>query len=197
MFFITILMATLTYGVLSMLTGRIPFNMDRMLHRGKYRRESEPAPAKPPRSAKQLLLSLLGITSEFTRGDRILSWSVFIYSMGWRFGVWLIILFWNLFVGYWSNDWWANWFYIQYVIVAAAIAVVSTFWFAIGGTLGLRDMFRRLAKREVNILDSGQVIGHVSADDVAMVEKIEHTRIAEAHEDQAMPEEGSGEEAKD
>jgi hypothetical protein len=30
-----------------------------------------------------------------------------------------------------------------------------------------------------------------------MVEKVEHTRIAEAHEDQVMTEEGGSEEAKD
>jgi hypothetical protein len=31
------------------------------------------------------------------------------------------------------------------------------------------------------VLDDGRVIGHISADDVARVEQVEHRTIAEAH----------------
>ncbi len=37
------------------------------------------------------------------------------------------------------------------------VGLVSTFWFAIGGTIDLRRLFRDLAKKEVDILDDGRV----------------------------------------
>ena len=51
----------------------------------------------------------------------------------------------------------------------------------IGGIRDLTRMFRDLAKKEANRLDDGRVIGNVSADDVALVEKVEHINIEEAH----------------
>jgi SSS family solute:Na+ symporter len=176
MLFITMVTSIFFYVLFSLLTWGEPFNMDRMLHRGKYRREDGAPPEKPPRSAKGLLLSLLGITSEFKRGDKILSWSVFIYSMGWGFGVWLIIVFWHFSKeGGWPNHWWTIWFRIENLIVPAIIAVISTVWFTIGGVLGLRDMFRRLAAQETNVLDNGRVVDHISTDDIELVEEVEKT----------------------
>jgi len=202
-YFITMVSSILVYFLVSLLTCREPFNMERMLHRGKYRREGDTkaVAAKPPRTPRELLRAMLGIDEQFTRGDKILSWSVFIYSMGWGFGTWLVIVIWNL-ISRWPKNWWASWFFIQYFIVGIAIGVVSTVWFMIGGTLDLRRMFRRLASHEANVLDDGRVVGHVNADDVALVEQVEHTRITEAHEAEkalveALKEEQRGDETPD
>jgi solute:Na+ symporter, SSS family len=198
MLFLTMLFGILSYVAVSLLTCRNRFNLDRMLHRGQYRRKDDPPPAKPPRSAKELMLALVGITSEFKRNDKILSWSVFIYMMGWGFGAWLIILIWNLIKeGRWPNEWWAMWFSIKNLIVPAGIGLVSTFWFTIGGTVGLKDMFKRLAEHEADVLDDGRVVGHVSADDIDLVEKIEHMRITDAHEDEGTAAESDPDKSKD
>ncbi len=188
-YFLTMLLSIATYVTVSLLTCRKPFNMERMLHRGKYRREDDRAPGevagKPPRSLKGLLQTLLGIDAQFTRGDKILSWSVFLYSMVWGFGSWLVVLIWNVIKeGGWPKQWWSTWFFIQYFVVAFIVGLVTTVWFTIGGTWDLRRMFKRLASHETNILDDGRVVGHVSADDVALVEKVEHIKIEEErHED--------------
>lgn len=59
-------------------------------------------------------------------------------------------------------------------------------------------MFRRLAKHESNILDDGRVVEHVSAADVAIVEKVEDVIIEEAHEaERALAEELKEEEQED
>ena len=188
---ITISTAILCYTVVSLLTCRKPFNMDRMLHRGQYRREDDNKPDRIPlRSGKAILRALLGMDSQFTRGDKALSWLLFLYNMVWVFGAWLVILCWDrLKEGHWPADWWATWFSIQFLIVPVIIGVVSTPWYAIGGTLGLRKMFKRLVKQQASALDDGRVVGHVSVDDVSMVEKVEHTRIAQAHEDEEASQE--------
>jgi hypothetical protein len=42
-------------------------------------------------------------------------------------------------------------------------------------------MFKALAAEKQNVLDDGRVIGHVSAADVELVEKVDHVIIPEAH----------------
>ncbi len=184
-YFLTVIFSILSYIVTSLLTCREPFNMERMLHRGKYRRKDDmSAPiSKPPRSLKAFVSGVLGFDAQFTKRDKILSWSVFIYLFCWMFGSFLVITIWNLVFGIWPAKWWTNWFFINNIVIAFAIGLVSTVWFTIGGTMGLRQMFKRLAKHEQNKLDDGRVIGHVNVDDIELVEKVDHTHIEDANED--------------
>jgi Na+/proline symporter len=168
------------YMGVSWLTCREPFNMDRMLHRGKYTRKGEKEVMRDKLTWRNVFTKLMGINAEYTRGDRILAWSVFIYSFGWGFGSFLVIVVWNTFSS-WPDNWWAHWFMIQNLIVPGIVAVVSTVWFTIGGTIDLRRLFQRLEAKEIDILDDGRVIGHVSADDVSLVEHVDHVRLEEAH----------------
>lgn len=61
------------------------------------------------------------------------------------------------------------------------VGAVSTVWFTIGGTRDLLRMFKALKIKESIMLDDGRVIGHVSADDIALVENVDHINIEEAH----------------
>jgi hypothetical protein len=151
-----------------------------MLHRGKYTRKGEKEVMRDKLTWRNVFTKLMGINAEYTRGDRILAWSVFIYSFGWGFGSFLVIVVWNTFSS-WPDNWWAHWFMIQNLIVPGIVAVVSTVWFTIGGTIDLRRLFQRLEAKEIDILDDGRVIGHVSADDVSLVEHVDHVRLEEAH----------------
>ena len=47
--------------------------------------------------------------------------------------------------------------------------------------MDLRRLFKRLSEKQDNMLDDGRVVGHVSAADVSMVEKVDHVVIEEAH----------------
>ena len=73
--------------------------------------------------------------------------------------------------------WWAKWFFFNNFILGGVVAVISTIWFTWGGTRDLIRMFRALDQKQVNTLDDGRVVGHVSADDVEMVEKVDHIHI--------------------
>ena len=179
-YFFTIVISISLYIIVSLLTCRQPFNMDRLLHRGKYRREGEKIEPKMQMTFKRGLQKMIGIDSQYTKGDRVLAWSVFVWSMGIGFGSFIITIIWNA-IYPWPDTWWGYKFTIFGLIIPCIIGVVSTVWFTIGGTIDLRKMFKRLDEKEDNLLDDGRVIGHVSADDVAMIEKIEHVEIKEAH----------------
>ncbi|MDD5707611.1 MAG: sodium:panthothenate symporter [Kiritimatiellae bacterium] len=171
---ITMLISIGLYVVVSLLTstrGRV-FNMDRMLHRGQYHREGIRS-EKPRLAWRTLYAYLLGIDNQYTRGDRILAWSVFVWSFGWGFLCCFVgVAIWN-FVSPWGNVGWSRWFFLNNFILAGAIATVSTVWFMIGGVRNLRRLFRDLKHKDTNVLDDGRVVGHVSADDVPLVEQVE------------------------
>jgi hypothetical protein len=176
---ITMLVTLVLYFGLSLLTSREPFNMDRMFHRGKYHREGKEI-VNEKLSFKTAFKRIIGIDSQYTTGDKILTWSVFVWSFVWGFGSFIVLVIWNK-ISPWSNTWWANWFFLNNFILAGIVGIVSTVWFTIGGTVDLNRLFKRLREKEFNVLDDGRVIGHVSADDVALVEQTDKVVIEEAH----------------
>ena len=183
MYLVAILLSLGLYIGISLLTSRRRvFNMDRMLHRGRYRVEGQDL-ARHSFSVRGIIRMLVGITSEYTRGDRILAWSVFYYSMIWGFGVWVVIIIWNA-ISRWPDEWWGTWFFVSNVVVAGVIGAVSTVWFTIGGTWDLWRMFKRLKEHRSSVLDDGRVVAHVSADDLPYVAKLEHEGQQEPESEQ-------------
>jgi solute:Na+ symporter, SSS family len=174
-YFIALLTSLFLYVSLSLLTSKEAFNMDRMLHRGKYHREGEKS-EKAPWSFKTFLPRLMGIDSQYTKWDKALAWSVFSYGLIYHFGAFVFIVVWNIFDP-WPVSWWANWFLFNNLIVVGIIGIISTIWFSIGGTWDLLRLFKRLEAKETNLHDDGRVIGHVSSEDIEMVEKIDHIHI--------------------
>ena len=172
MFFVSMLISIALFVIVSLLTCKKPFNMERLLHRGKYRYEGKEL-VHTKLTLRNSLQKFLGIDSQYSCGDKILAWSVFIYSFGWLFlGSFVGVVVWNK-ISPWPRQWWGKWYFITIVVLGVLIGTVSTVWFTIGGTRDLIRMFKALAARKSNVLDDGRVIGHVSADDVAMVEKVD------------------------
>lgn len=194
LFFGLLISLTLFVGV-SLLTCREPYNMDRLLHRGKYRREGEEVERPEKFSLKVIGQKLVGINSEYTLGDRFLAWSAFGYGVFWVFGSFLVIVTWNA-MQPWPDAWWVRWWALDKILIAGLIGLVSTFWFSIGGSIDLRRLFKRLGVKETNVLDDGRVVGNVSADDVAMVEEVEHVRLRGAHREEAAHEDEHDTEAQ-
>ena len=129
---------------------------------------------------------MVGIDSQYSKGDKVLAWSVYIWSMGWGFGYFIVVAIWNKFFYRWPKQWWINAEFVRLICIAVVIGAVTTVWFTIGGIWDLRRLFRRLASRERDSLDDGRVVGHVSADDVALVEQVDHVAIKEAHIDEDL-----------
>ena len=170
--FITGFLSVGLYVLVSLLTCKEPFNIERMLHRGIYSETGKPV-EKTPLSIKAIAKKLIGIDEQYTTGDKILAWSVFIYSFGYgTLLTFVAVLIWNA-VSPWPDSWWAHYFFWTHIMVSGLIGIISTIWFMIGGSIDLYRLFHDLDKKQANMLDDGRVIGHVSAADLADVEKAE------------------------
>lgn len=168
MWFYAFTTAIVSYVVVSLLTCRAPFNMDRMLHRGAYARAGDRPHIQAPVTCSWLD-RYLGIDQEFSRGDRVLSYSVFAWTML-TFAIWLAATLLNLFPRTrWSNNGWATYFYIVGIWIPLGVGAVTSVWFTWGGIRDLRALFRRLSQMRRNALDDGRVIGHQNADDVQLI----------------------------
>lgn len=154
---IALLISVTLYIVLSLLTCRTPFNMDKMLHRGIYS-EDGVVKEKEKMTWKKFLLIFTGVTDEYKKGDKVLAWSVFIYSFGYSFVLLFIVpIIWNLFYK-WPLEWWSFYFWFKQIFVVGLIGIISTVWFSWGGAVDLIRLFKRLDERgEVDDSDDGVV----------------------------------------
>ena len=135
------------------------FNMDKMLHRGLYEDPNEPHKnLKIDWSLRNIFKNLIGITPEYTKGDRFIAYGIFFHSFIYGFVIMFIgVLIWNA-VSPWHMEYWKWYFYVCFFAVPAFIAGISTFWFGIGGTIDMLHLFRDLkARTHVNRLDDGRV----------------------------------------
>lgn len=168
-YFLAMLLGCLAYVIGSLATYRKPYNLDRMLHRGKYTEGEEVK--QSPWTWKNVYGKLIGIDSQYTKGDKIIAWSVFFYSVVYQFLIAFVgVLIWNIFDP-WPAKWWSWYFFITVVVVGIAVGVISTVWFMIGGVIDIRRLFRDLAARIDNPLDDGWVEDHISLADKAKLGK--------------------------
>lgn len=154
-FFLSMVLASTMYVVVSLLTHKEDFNLDRMLHRGQYAINGD-SPASNRRT--WTWGSLMGFDREFTLGDKIISGSVFVWSMFW-FAVFVVMTLWYL-LHPWPLGVWSTYWYINSILMPLLIGVVTTVWFTWGGARDLIRLFRDLPNISRNPLDDGSVVDH-------------------------------------
>jgi Na+/proline symporter len=171
LYFMAMVSGFTAYIIGSALTQRKPYNLDRLLHRGEYDVEHENI--KPYAwSLRHVAQKLIGITPEYTLGDRIIAWSVFGYAIIYKFGLCFCgVMIWNL-ISPWPDYWWSQYFLVTSLWVTAILGVVSTVWFFIGGVIDIRKLFRDLKARVENPLDNGMVDGQISLADKGLFDAI-------------------------
>jgi solute:Na+ symporter, SSS family len=153
-YFLTILAASAIYSLVSLLTCRKPFDLDRMLHRGRWDTSKEHhilTPTKMPWWQRTV-----GIDPEYTTGDKILAWSLF----GWlilQFGLFLMVLVWNLLFHRWPEDWFFEYWKRVTLPMFLIYGIVTSIWFFFGGTRGLIRLFRALRAHQPDVNDDGRV----------------------------------------
>jgi hypothetical protein len=176
-FFISLLTLAL-YIIVSYATCKEPFNLDRMLHRGKYNLDGDKKETVKF-SWKSIFKQILGINKEYSTGDKCIAWGFFIFTFIYQFFlIFLVVLIWNYFSPF-SAKWWSDYFYVTHVIIPGLIALVTTFWFGYGGIKDLISLFRDLEKRVVNHLDNGTVSGNMSLADKAELEAVDQKKEEE------------------
>lgn len=175
LFFIAMVLGIAAYCGISLLTFKKKFNLERMLHRGIYSDEAVVPEIKW--SIRTIISKLIGIDEHYTRGDKIIAWSVFGYSIVYSFLIMFVgVIIWNAFSP-WPIEYWSWYFFIFSLVVPCIVAIVSTFWFMIGGLVDMRHMLRDLASRTDNPLDDGRVEGHVSLVDAKSFQRKDKKRI--------------------
>jgi SSS family solute:Na+ symporter len=147
---LAMLMSSVVYILVSLLSGKKDFNMDKMLHKGVYAVEEAQVVGEAPSRG----LKMLGMGKEFTRGDKI----IYIAAYAWTF-LWAAIFL----VGTWANlttevadsTWMTFWKWFIMINTVASVGIII--WFTIGGTRDLKDMLKRLATAVRNHQDDGFV----------------------------------------
>jgi SSS family solute:Na+ symporter len=163
--FIAMCAAILLYVTVSLLTRTTDFDMDRMLHRGRYASGAQSAGPVIPIRGGFRWGAVLGFDSEFSRGDKLISISVFAWSMFW-FLVFVVGSIWYLWRP-WSLETWGRYWFISSILLPLLVGVITSVWLTWGGVRDLRRLFRDLRTSERNALDDGMVINHHNLDEVA------------------------------
>jgi solute:Na+ symporter, SSS family len=155
---IAMAMSSLVYITVSLLGKRNVFDMDKMLHRGKYAivDEVKVIDEVPVKGWK-----MLGMGKEFTRGDKV----IYLAAYGWT-AVWTIAFitgtYFNL-IGEVSNAAWMS-FWRIFIIVNISASIIILIWFSIGGLRDLREMLKRLRTMRRDFQDDGFVVKNVNED---------------------------------
>jgi len=151
--FINAMCCIAVYIIVSLLTYRKAFNLDRMLHRGAYAMEEDIAHGNVPRGPR--FYRWLGINESFTRSDRI----IYLSSVAWTLLLGVVFFagtFWNWWSGGIADSAWLT-FWAVVIILALVMGVVFTIWFVIGGIMNVKEMFHLLATRVRDAADDGVV----------------------------------------
>jgi len=150
--FMAMVLASVVYFLVSLLTPRKAFNLDKLLHRGEYavKDDSISASNEVVKGWK-----VLAPTKEFTRGDKAIYW----ITTGWT-TAWVVIfvigtLFYFFVKPYTNDQWMAFWQIYTYLFLAASIIV--TIWFTIGGFKNLFEMIHALKHNIRDHKDDGFV----------------------------------------
>lgn len=155
-----VILCTACYVGVSLLARRAPFDLERMLHRGRYTLERIDEPNAAVLARRKFSFgSLIGIDEHYTLGDKITAVGIF----AWEFGsnaIGLLIVLWNVFLWRWPDSWWLVWFGIRGVLLIPLIGLVVVIALSIGA---VRDMIRLLAALKTVIRnddDDGMVRDH-------------------------------------
>jgi len=143
--------SALSYVMVSIVEGAEPFDMDKLLNRGKYAISGE---KKIVNKDTELGWRIFMMGDEFTKGDKL----IYILNYAWT-GIWTLVFIigtiYNL-----SNDvsdatwmvFWKNYIYIHIVISLSTIV-----WFTIGGFRDLKIMMEKLNTEHRDHHDDGWV----------------------------------------
>ena len=152
--------SSIVYILVSLLGKRQAFDMDRMLHRGRYdiKKETQVVEEQPLKGWK-----VLGMGKEFTRGDKFIYVMTYAWTFTWVM-VFLIGTIINLTRDVGNGSWMSFWkIYVWAYLVASVIVVI---WFSTGGIINLKDMIRQLKTMKRDHRDSGFVVDGKNLDEV-------------------------------
>jgi SSS family solute:Na+ symporter len=166
--FLAAVAAAFVYVVTASLSSRRRFDLDRMLHRGRYAIASDHDRAQPVSIRERFTLrNILRFDANFTRSDKLVVGGIFWWAMAMA-AVNVVATAWNLLIRPWPVTWWTHYWLIVGIFLPFVIAVVTFVWFGIGAVGDLRLFFAALRTMKRDARDDGRVVGrHNAADEAA------------------------------
>ena len=157
--FAAMLCAIVIFIIVSLLTCKEDFNLDKMLHRGKYAIADDNRVETQAISIdlKEWFYQRLGITKEFTPRDKWVYFGSITWTISW-FGVFVTGTVCNLLYEVSDRSWLNFWF--VYIVVNFVVLILFAVWYGIGGFFDIKRMFKKLRSTERNDMDNGTVINH-------------------------------------
>jgi SSS family solute:Na+ symporter len=156
--FVAMASAIGTYVAVSLLLPEKPFDLDRMLYRGKYREllpESERDFREEYGSTLPAWMQKIGFSREYSRMDTWITTITVLWPLAFTL-LFIVGTMYALFVGI-SPEWWVSfWKYWTWLIFATGCVIVV--WFTIGGFRDLKRMYAHLEKYRADQRDDGSVL---------------------------------------
>jgi SSS family solute:Na+ symporter len=150
--FMAMVLASIVYVIVSLLTPTKAFNLDRLLHRGEYEVKEDHS------SGSQEVVrgwKVLAPTKEFTRGDKAIYWATTGWTAAWVLVFFVGTLFYFFVKPFTNEQWFGFWKVYTYLFLGASIIV--TVWFTIGGLKNLKEMIYALRHNIRDHKDDGFV----------------------------------------
>jgi len=152
MSFITAMCCIAVYIFVSLVFGRGKFNLDRMLHRGRYAVQDDTVEGDVGVAAHW---RWLGINKEFTRWDKAIYLGSVLWVLLWG-ALFLGVTGYHYLISNISDEAWTS-FWHCIVWMSLGLATAVTVWLLIGGLRDLKDMFHLLRTRARDAADDGTV----------------------------------------
>ncbi|MFA6455176.1 MAG: sodium:solute symporter [Bacteroidota bacterium] len=148
---IAMAVSSLVYVVVSLLGKQQDFDMDKMLHRGQYAVQEDivltnEVPVKG--------LKMLGMGKEFTRGDKIIYLTAYVWTFIW-IAAFIIGTIFNLTGDVQDSSWMSFW--NTFILINLIVSFFVIVWFTIGGIKDFKDMLQRLSTMVRDHNDDGTV----------------------------------------
>jgi solute:Na+ symporter, SSS family len=155
--FIAMASAISAYVGVSLLMPEKPFDLDRMLYRGKYREllpESERDFREEYGSSLPLWMQKIGFSREYSRADTWITTLTVLWPLAFTL-LFIAGTVYAVFVGI-PEEWWVSfWKYWTWLVFAVGCVIVV--WFTIGGFRDLNRMYAHLEKYRADRRDDGSV----------------------------------------
>jgi SSS family solute:Na+ symporter len=154
--FVAALVAIAAYIILSLLTCRHPFDMEKLLHRGPHAIAGDQAVVVNEDARRGRIARALGWDKHFTLGDKFVSGGLFAWSL---LSVVVVggVTAWNLLIGRWSLDAWSRLWWIYLILLPLAIGTLVIAWLTWGVIRDMRRLFLVLQETRNADADDGSV----------------------------------------
>jgi SSS family solute:Na+ symporter len=148
------------YVAVSLATCRVPFNLDKTLHRGPYALAGDESGATVSAQLswrdRFRLKNILRFDRNFTFVDKLVAGGIFWWAV-FLLGVNIVVSAWN-FSSRWPIERWAHYWMIFGIALPCLIALGTLIWFGIGGIRDIRDFLRALRTMKRDPRDDGRVV---------------------------------------